>query len=105
MQHRKSGITTLPTSTHHHHLYPVCLQLVNFLIREHTSGVTFSTVLSVLVESHENPSPTTLSRTLPSKPLNLAIRINRIILQRSHLLPKPISTGTEKNRRTSCVCV
>jgi hypothetical protein len=83
MQHRKSGITTLPTSTHHHHLYPICLQLVMFLIREHTSGVTFSTVLSVLVESQENPSPTTLSRTLPSKTLNLALRIDRIILQLS----------------------
>src|SRR5271170_526360 len=88
MQHRKAGITTLPTSTHHH-LYPICLQSVKRLGRAgYTSSVTLSTVLSVLVESHENSSPTTFSRTLPLKTLNLAIRINRIIFQRSHLLPR-----------------
>jgi hypothetical protein len=53
------------------------------------------TVLSILVERHENPSSTSLRRTLTSQPLNLAIRIHGIILQRRQFLPTINSTPTQ----------
>jgi len=49
--------------------------------------MTLSAILSILMESHEYASTTSLIRTLTTKTLNFAIRINRVILQSSHLLP------------------
>ena len=49
--------------------------------------MTLSAILSILMESHEYASTTSLIRTLTTKTLNFAIRIDRVILQSSHLLP------------------
>ena len=58
--------------------------------------MTLPTVLSILVEGHEDTSTAGFTRTLPSKTLNLAIRINRVILQRSQLFPT-INTTLHKD--------
>jgi hypothetical protein len=73
----------------------------------HTGSMTLPTILSILMERHKNPSPTSLTRTLPPQPLNLPIRINRIIFQRSkffpaiNIAPKPPEPNQGKGERTS----
>jgi hypothetical protein len=82
---RKAGIATLSTPTHHHP-YPICLLSATFRQVNSTSSMTLPTILSILMESHKDSRTTSLTRTFATKTLNLAIRINRIILQRSHFL-------------------
>jgi hypothetical protein len=53
-----------------------------------TGSMALSAVLSILMESHKDASTTSLIRAFTAKTLNFAIRINRVVFQSSHLLPK-----------------
>jgi hypothetical protein len=56
--------------------------------RGSTGSMALSAVLSILMECHKDASTTSLSRAFTAKALNFAIRINRVVFQSSHLLPK-----------------
>ena len=48
--------------------------------------MTLPAVLSILVESHENSSPASLTGTFPTKTLNFTIRVDRVVFQGRHFL-------------------
>ena len=83
---QKARIAILSTPTHHHP-YSIGLSSATFRQVNSTSSMALPTILSILMESHKDSRTTSLTRTLTTKTTNLAIRINRIILQCSHFLP------------------
>ena len=101
---QKARIAILSTPTHHHP-YSIGLLSATFRQVNSTSSMTLATILSILMESHKDSGTTSLTRTLTTKTTNLAIRINRIILQCSHFLPENHQYISFFGRYFLCLCL
>jgi hypothetical protein len=102
---QKARIAILSTPTHHHHPYSICLLSATFRQLNGTSSMTLSTILSILMECHKDSRTTSLTRTFTTKTSNLAIGINRIILQCSHFLPERRQYISFFGRYFLCLCL
>jgi hypothetical protein len=88
MRNGQAGVTTL-MNTYSSSSSLSSLSRVSDLSRPRNTGsMTLSTILSILMESHEDSRTASLGRAFSTKTLNLAIRINRVIFQCRHFLPK-----------------